>query len=83
MIDGTARVAGRTVKLQNAKLHGDQLSFEFTADVDGAPISMHFNGTVDGAAINGTADLSGAAAGAHRTGPRRAAPGRIQPPWIA
>ena len=60
MIDGTARVAGRTVKLQNTKLHGDQLSFEFTADIDGAPIRHAFNGTVYGGLVNGTADLSGA-----------------------
>jgi hypothetical protein len=60
MIDGTARVAGRTVKLRNAKLHGDQLSFEFTADVDGAPVRHAFSGTVYGALVSGTADLSGA-----------------------
>lgn len=60
MIDGTARVAGRTVKLENTRLQGDRVSFEFTADVDGAPIRHAFNGTVYGALVNGTADLSGA-----------------------
>src|SRR5688572_4978237 len=60
MIDGTARVAGRTVKLQNAKLNGNHLSFEFTADVGGAPIRHAFDGTVYGGLVNGTADLSGA-----------------------
>ena len=59
-ITGTARVAGRTVKLRNAKLRGDQLSFDFTADLDGAPIKHAFSGTVYESAVNGTADLSGA-----------------------
>ena len=59
-ITGTARVAGRTVKLQNAKLRGDRLSFDFSADLDGAPIRHAFSGTVYESAVNGSADLSGA-----------------------
>lgn len=59
-IAGTARVAGRTVKLENTRLRGDQLSFDFTADIDGAPIKHAFSGTVYESAVNGTAELSGA-----------------------
>ena len=60
MISGTARVGGRTVKLQNATLRGDQLAFDFTAELDGAPIKHHFAGTVDQGLATGTADLAGA-----------------------
>ena len=59
-VGGSARVGGRTVRLQNAKLYGDRLSFEFTADIDGAPIRHAFSGTVTDGLIHGTADLSGA-----------------------
>ncbi|HZN23468.1 MAG TPA: class I SAM-dependent methyltransferase [Burkholderiales bacterium] len=60
MVTGTARVGEQRVKLENAKLQGDQLSLEFTADVGGAPVKHLFNGTVQGRNVNGTADLSGA-----------------------
>lgn len=60
MVTGTARIGGRTVKLQNATLRGDQLAFDFTADLNGAPIKHHFAGTVDQGMVTGTADLSGA-----------------------
>ena len=60
VVSGTARVAGRTVKLQNAKLLGDQLSFEFTADVDSGPVKHVFSGTVADGLVSGTADLAGA-----------------------
>jgi hypothetical protein len=59
VVSGTARVAGRTVKLQNAKLVGDQLSFEFTADVDSGPVKHVFSGTVADGLVSGTADLAG------------------------
>ena len=60
VVSGTARVAGRTVKLQNPKLIGDQLSFEFTADVDNGPVKHAFSGTVADGLMSGTADLAGA-----------------------
>jgi hypothetical protein len=59
-INGTARVGGQSVKLDTAKLEGDKVSFEFTADVAGAPLKHRFEGTVQGAAMYGTADVSGA-----------------------
>jgi hypothetical protein len=60
VVGGTVRVGGQSVKLENVKLEGDQLSFEFTADVGGAPLKHAFFGTVQGRNVNGTADLSGA-----------------------
>jgi hypothetical protein len=57
-VSGSAQVGGRAVKLEHAKLDGDALSFEFTAEVQGVPIRHQFAGRVDGANIGGTADLS-------------------------
>ena len=62
VISGSARVAGRNVQLQNAKITGDALSFDLTADVDGAPVKHTFTGRINGDAIMGTADLGGSAA---------------------
>lgn len=59
VVSGTVRVAGRSAKLENAKLHGAAVAFEFTAEVDGMPIRHAFSGTVDGAFMTGTADLAG------------------------
>jgi hypothetical protein len=59
VVTGTAQVAGHTVRLQNAKLAGDQLSFDFTVEVGGEPLKHAFNGTVQGGSVTGTADLSG------------------------
>jgi hypothetical protein len=83
-VSGTARVGGRTVKLQNAKLSGEQLSFDFTADLTGAPIKHHFSGRVDGDIVSGTADLVGARLqakldwSAKRAGASAAAPARAR-----
>ena len=57
-VSGTAQVGGRTVKLENAKLVGDALTFEFAADVQGIPVKHQFSGKVEGTSIGGTADLS-------------------------
>jgi hypothetical protein len=58
-VSGSVRVGGRTAKIENAVLAGDQLTFEFTADIGDAPLKHQFTGRVDGANIVGTADLSG------------------------
>jgi hypothetical protein len=58
MVSGTAKVAGQTVKLQNAKLQANALTFELTADVQGTPIRHQFSGVVSGATIGGVADLA-------------------------
>jgi hypothetical protein len=56
---GNAKVGGRTVPLQNVKLGGDQISFSFTAEVNGTPVKHQFSGKVQGAAMSGDAMLSG------------------------
>jgi hypothetical protein len=58
-ISGSARVDGREVKLQGARLAGADIRFHFTADVNGAPVRHVFSGKVEGAAISGRASLSG------------------------
>ena len=59
-VSGSVRIGGRTAAIENAKLEGDRLSFEFTAPVDGTPIRHRVTGTVEGETIAGTADLDGA-----------------------
>lgn len=58
-VSGTARVGGQSVKLSNARLRGDQLAFEFTAEVGGAPLKHAFSGTVHGDEVRGVAELAG------------------------
>ena len=57
-VTGVARIAGKQVNLDNVKLAGDALSFDFAADVQGLPFRHRFAGNVLGATIAGTADLS-------------------------
>ncbi len=59
MISGGVNIGGRTVKLQNPRLRGDQISFGFTAEMNGAPVKHEFTGKVEGERIVGTARLSG------------------------
>ncbi|MEN3353013.1 MAG: hypothetical protein V7640_1171 [Betaproteobacteria bacterium] len=59
VVSGSVRVGGRTAKIENARLRADQLTFEFTAEVDGMPVKHQLSGKVDGGKIEGTADLSG------------------------
>ena len=59
MISGTVRVGGRSVRLQDAKLRGDQISFSFSAEVNGSPLEHGFSGRVTGNTIEGTASLAG------------------------
>jgi hypothetical protein len=58
-ISGTVRVGGRSVKLENAKLSGDQISFSFSADVNGSPLKHEFSGRVAGNGIDGTVSFAG------------------------
>jgi Histone methylation protein DOT1 len=58
-VSGTARVAGRSVKLQNAAVSGNQLTLQFTADVDGATMKHDFTAQIVDGEMHGTADLSG------------------------
>ena len=56
---GSAQVNGRSVPIRNARVRGDRLTFDFTADVGGGPTKHVFDGTVAGDTINGTADFAG------------------------
>ena len=59
VVTGTARVGGRSVKLENAKLRGADISFGFTAEVNGSPLKHEFSGSVTGGRIEGTVTLAG------------------------
>ncbi|HEV7822039.1 MAG TPA: hypothetical protein VGO84_12730, partial [Burkholderiales bacterium] len=59
IIGGTVRVGGRSVKLQDAKLSGDQITGSFTADVNGSPLKHVFTGRVSGSTIDGSVALTG------------------------
>lgn len=58
-VSGTARVNGRAVKIEGAKLRGDELTFLFAAEVNGAAIKHEFNGRVSGNEMTGQVALSG------------------------
>jgi hypothetical protein len=58
-ISGVARINGRAVKIEGAKLRGDDLTFSLTADVNGAAVKHQFSGRVAGNAITGQVALSG------------------------
>ncbi len=62
MIGGTVRVGGQTVRLQDAQLRGDRISFTFSADINGNALKHDFSGRVAGNAIEGTARLAGSRA---------------------
>ena len=59
-VSGAVRVGGRTVKLQDARVRGAEISFSFTAEVNGGPVKHEFSGKVEGDVMNGSAALSGA-----------------------
>lgn len=58
-VSGRVKLNGRDVVLQNPRLRGDQITFVFTAPVNGAPVKHEFTGKVEGETITGTARLSG------------------------
>jgi len=60
VITGSASVGGRAVRLQNARLRGDEIRLAFTAEVNGSPVKHEFTGKVAGDAATGSARLSGA-----------------------
>lgn len=59
MVSGAVRIGGRTVNLQDTRLRGEEISFSFTADVNGGPVKHEFSGKVEGDVMNGSATLSG------------------------
>ncbi len=58
-ISGVVRAGGRSVKLQDAKLRGDQISGSFTAEINGAALKHEFSGRVAGGSIEGSVKLTG------------------------
>ena len=58
-LSGSARVGGRSVKLDRALLQGDELRLEFAIDVGDARVKHVLTGQVDGDNVFGTAVLSG------------------------
>jgi len=59
-ISGSATVGGQVIKLQNARLRGDEIRFGFSVEVNGSLVKHEFTGKVAGEEINGTAGVSGA-----------------------
>ncbi len=59
VITGSAWLGGRTATLRDASLRGAEIRFNFTIDVNGAPVKHEYVGKVGADAITGTAALSG------------------------
>jgi Methyltransferase domain len=63
VISGTVRVGGRSAKLQDARLRGDQINLVFSVEVNGSMVKHELSGrVVAGNAIEGTASFSGSRA---------------------
>ncbi len=65
VVSGSATAAGRTVRLQNVKLTGDELRFGFTLDLGNGPVRHEFRGRVDGDRLSGRASLTGSRTQGH------------------
>jgi len=84
-ISGSVRLGGRTIRVQGARLRGDEIRFNFTAELDGAPVKHEFTGKVEADTIAGTVAVSGARVtaqiewNARRTVRGAAAPVRADP----
>jgi hypothetical protein len=59
MIGGTVRVGGRDVKLEGAKLRGDQITGSFNVEINGRPLKHDFTGQVTGGDIVGSIAVAG------------------------
>ena len=59
VLSGTARVGAHSVKLDRARLHGDDVHLEFAIEINGAQIRHTLTGKVDGDEIAGSAVLAG------------------------
>jgi hypothetical protein len=58
-VSGTARINGRTAKIEGAKLRGDELAFVLSAEVNGTVVKHEFSGRVSGEMMIGQVALSG------------------------
>ena len=59
VITGSVWIGGRTATLQGASLRGAEITFHFTAEVNGSPVKHEFAGKIENGAINGTVAISG------------------------
>jgi hypothetical protein len=59
MLSGSLTVNGRAIRLTDAKLRGDQISFSVGADLNGAPTRHAFSGRVFGETIDGSVAIAG------------------------
>jgi hypothetical protein len=59
VITGSVWIGGRTATLQGASVHGAEIRFHFTVEVNGSPVKHEYIGKIEGEAINGTAAISG------------------------
>jgi len=59
VITGSVWIGGRTATLQGASLRGAEITFQFTAEVNGSPVKHEYSGKIEGGTINGTVALSG------------------------
>ena len=57
---GSVWLGGRTATLRDVTLRGAQFSFDFTIDVNGAPLQHFYSGKIEGDSIIGTVQISGA-----------------------
>ena len=60
-ISGTVSFGGRSAKIEDAVLTGDNIRFTAALDIGGKPVSHEFNGKVVNNAITGEARVAGAA----------------------
>lgn len=58
-VSGAAKVNGRAVKIEGAKLRGNELTFMFAAEVNGSTVKHEFSGRVSGNEMTGQVALSG------------------------
>ena len=59
MVPSSADESARAVKIEIAKLRGDELTFSFVAEVNGATVKHEFSGRATGNEMTGQASLSG------------------------
>lgn len=58
MLEGRALVGGKAGRLEAGRMHGDQIRFMLTAEVNGRPVRHEFIGRVDGDSVSGKVKLA-------------------------
>jgi hypothetical protein len=59
VVTGSAWLGGHTATLHDVSLRGAEISFNFSMDVNGAPVRHFYNGKIEGDAIVGNVQISG------------------------